>query len=63
MRRIEDERLITGKGRYAGDIKLDGLLHIAFVRSPMPHARIRAIDTSAAKTMPAKRAKVDGAAK
>src|ERR1700681_4190435 len=52
MRRIEDERLITGKGRYAGDIKLDGLLHIAFVRSPMPHARIRAIDTSAAKTMP-----------
>ena len=52
MRRIEDERLITGRGRYAGDIKLDGLLHIAFVRSPMPHARIVAIDTSAAKTMP-----------
>jgi len=52
MRRIEDERLITGRGRYAGDIKLDGLLHIAFVRSPMPHARIVAVDTSAAKTMP-----------
>src|SRR6202162_3013278 len=52
MRRIEDERLITGRGRYAGDIKLEGLLHIAFVRSPMPHARIVAIDSSAAKTMP-----------
>src|SRR6202163_4495327 len=52
MRRIEDERLITGQGRYAGDIKLEGLLHIAFVRSPMPHARIVAIDTAAAKTMP-----------
>jgi len=52
VRRIEDERLITGRGRYAGDIKLEGLLHIAFVRSPMPHARIAAIDTSAAKTMP-----------
>jgi aerobic carbon-monoxide dehydrogenase large subunit len=52
MRRIEDERLVTGRGRYAGDIKLEGLLHIAFVRSPMPHARIVAIDSSAAKTMP-----------
>ncbi|MEA2656937.1 MAG: aerobic carbon-monoxide dehydrogenase large subunit, partial [Chloroflexota bacterium] len=52
MRRIEDERIIKGKGRYAGDIKLDGLLHIAFVRSPMPHARIEAIDSAAAKAMP-----------
>ncbi|MEA2629757.1 MAG: aerobic carbon-monoxide dehydrogenase large subunit [Chloroflexota bacterium] len=51
MRRLEDERLITGKGRYAGDIKLEGLLHLAFARSPLPHARIDAIDTSAAKTM------------
>ena len=51
MRRLEDERLITGRGRYAGDIKLDGLLHLALARSPLPHARIDAIDTSAAKTM------------
>jgi carbon-monoxide dehydrogenase large subunit len=52
MRRLEDERLITGRGRYAGDIKLDGTLHLALSRSPMPHARIEAIDTSAAKAMP-----------
>src|SRR4029077_3809737 len=52
MRRLEDERLITGRGRYASDIKLDGTLYIAFARSPMPHARIEAIDTSVAKTMP-----------
>jgi aerobic carbon-monoxide dehydrogenase large subunit len=51
-RRIEDERLITGAGRYAGDIKLDGLLHAAFCRSTLPHARIRAIDRSAAIAMP-----------
>ena len=52
MRRVEDERLITGRGRYAGDIKLDGLVHVAFCRSSVPHAVIRAIDTSAAKEMP-----------
>jgi aerobic carbon-monoxide dehydrogenase large subunit len=52
MRRLEDERLITGRGRFAGDIKLDGTLHLALSRSPMPHARIKAIDTSAAKAMP-----------
>jgi aerobic carbon-monoxide dehydrogenase large subunit len=52
MRRLEDERLITGRGRYAGDIKLDGTLHLALSRSPMPHARIHAIDTSGAKAMP-----------
>jgi carbon-monoxide dehydrogenase large subunit len=52
MRRLEDERLITGRGRYAGDIKLDGTLHMALARSPMPHARIVAIDTSSAKSMP-----------
>src|SRR5579864_1438990 len=52
MRRVEDERLITGRGRFAGDIKLDGLLHVAFARSPLPHARITAIDTGPAKEMP-----------
>ena len=52
MRRVEDERLITGRGRYAGDIKLDGLVHVAFARSPLPHAVIRAIDTGSAKQMP-----------
>ncbi|HSP09989.1 MAG TPA: xanthine dehydrogenase family protein molybdopterin-binding subunit [Candidatus Dormibacteraeota bacterium] len=52
MRRVEDERLITGRGRFAGDIKLDGLAHVAFCRSTLPHARIRAIDRSGAAAMP-----------
>src|SRR3989442_3004015 len=52
MRRVEDERLITGRGRFAGDIKLDGLVHLAFCRSTLPHARIQAVDTSAALSMP-----------
>ena len=52
MRRVEDERLITGKGRYAGDVKLDGLVHVVFCRSVLPHARIRAVDASIARSMP-----------
>jgi carbon-monoxide dehydrogenase large subunit len=52
MRRVEDQRLITGQGRYAGDIKLDGLVHIAFCRSTLPHARIDAVDRSTAVAMP-----------
>ena len=51
-RRVEDERLIVGGGRFAGDIKLDGLLHAVFCRSTVPHARIRAIDRAAAIAMP-----------
>ena len=51
--RTEDRRLITGRGRYANDIRPEGgVLHIAFCRSPVPHARIRAIDRSAATSMP-----------
>jgi aerobic carbon-monoxide dehydrogenase large subunit len=52
MRRVEDERLITGRGRFAGDIKLEGLVHVAFSRSTVPHARIASIDTTTAKGMP-----------
>jgi aerobic carbon-monoxide dehydrogenase large subunit len=52
VRRVEDERLITGKGHYAGDVKLEGLVHVAFCRSPMPHARIVAIDSAAARSLP-----------
>jgi len=51
-RRLEDERLVTGRGHFAGDIKLEGLVHVAFCRSTLPHARIRAIDRSAALAMP-----------
>ncbi len=50
--RKEDERLVTGKGRFTDDFDLDGQVFAAMVRSPHPHARILAIDTAAAKTMP-----------
>jgi len=51
VQRKEDPALLCGKGRYADDIHLPGMLQAAFVRSPFPHARIRNIDTSAAKAM------------
>src|SRR3978361_774774 len=50
--RKEDRRFITGKGRYVDDIKLLGLTHAHFVRSPHAHARVKSIDSSAATGMP-----------
>src|SRR5262249_52309229 len=50
--RVEDPALLTGRGRFVDDIKLPGMLHGCFVRSPHPHARIRAVDTAAARVMP-----------
>jgi aerobic carbon-monoxide dehydrogenase large subunit len=50
--RLEDPALLTGHGRFVDDIKLAGALHACFVRSPHAHARIRAIDASAARAMP-----------
>ena len=52
MRRLEDERLLTGKGRFNDDVTLPGQLHAAFVRSPYAHARILSIDASAAQSAP-----------
>src|SRR4029453_118965 len=48
LRRKEDERFVTGRGRYVEDLRFPGMLHAAFVRSPYAHARVRAIDTAAA---------------
>lgn len=52
VRRREDPRLITGRGRFTGDVAKQGWLHAAFVRSPLAHARITAIDCSAAAVLP-----------
>jgi len=49
MRRKEDPRMITGRGRYTEDISLPGMLHAVIVRSPEAHAAITSIDTSAAR--------------
>jgi len=50
--RVEDPALLTGRACFVDDIKLRGMLHGCFVRSPHPHARIRAIDTAVARAMP-----------
>lgn len=52
LRRLEDPRLITGQGRYVDDIRLDGTLAVAFVRSTEAHAMIRSIDVDDAIGMP-----------
>src|SRR3989475_4929119 len=52
VKRTEDPRFITGKGRYLDDIKLTAMVHMAILRSPYAHANIRSIDTSAAKAKP-----------
>lgn len=52
MRRVEDVRLTTGKGRYVDDLKLNGMVHAAFVRSPHAHAKILLVDPSDAVNMP-----------
>ena len=52
MKRKEDPRMITGRGRYTEDIQVPGMLHAAIVRSPEAHAAITSIDTSAAKEHP-----------
>ena len=50
--RVEDATLLTGRGRFADDVSAPGQVHVCFVRSPHAHARIEALDASAAARMP-----------
>ena len=50
--RFEDPRLIRGGGRYTDDVKLPGMVHAVVLRSPYAHAKIKPIDTKAAKAAP-----------
>lgn len=50
--RREDPRLLTGRGRFVDDIALPGLLHAQFVRSPVAHARLGAVDLSEVLEVP-----------
>ena len=52
VRRREDPRLVKGRGSYVDDMKLPGMLHLAFKRGDVAHGIIRSIDTSAAEAMP-----------
>lgn len=52
IKRSEDPRLITGQATYVDDIKLHGMLHMVVLRSPYGHARIKSINTEAARKHP-----------
>ncbi|HKF74980.1 MAG TPA: xanthine dehydrogenase family protein molybdopterin-binding subunit [Candidatus Dormibacteraeota bacterium] len=52
LTRVEDRRLVTGGGRFAADERLDGLCHLALLRSPHPHARVVRVDLAAVREMP-----------
>jgi carbon-monoxide dehydrogenase large subunit len=50
--RVEDRRFLIGEGKYVENFELPNALHVTFVRSPYPHARIVGIDASAALDLP-----------
>jgi carbon-monoxide dehydrogenase large subunit len=52
VRRNEDARLLTGRALFVDDVRLDGLLHVAFLRSQHAHARLTSVDASVARTRP-----------
>src|SRR4051812_44966797 len=61
VKRLEDQRLLTGKGQFIDDKPDDGALWLYVLRSPHAHAKIVSIDTQAAAAMPAVRAVYTGA--
>jgi aerobic carbon-monoxide dehydrogenase large subunit len=61
LRRKEDARFIRGMGQYVDDVQLPGMLHLAILRSPVAHARIVNIDTTAAEAHPKVKLVVTGA--
>src|SRR5258706_1820421 len=52
LKRVEDPRLIKGIASYVDDIRLPGMLHAMFLRSPYAHAKINSINIEAAKNLP-----------
>ena len=50
--RLEDRPLVTGRGRFAGDVNFPHQLHMRIVRSPVAHGRLRSIDAEAARRLP-----------
>ena len=52
IKRADDPRLLTGRGQFVDDLKLPRMLHVAFVRSLHPHARIVALERAAAARLP-----------
>lgn len=58
--RLEDPAILSGRGVYVGDVSPPGMLHVAVLRSPHPHALIKAVDTSAVFETPGVAAVVTG---
>lgn len=52
VQRVEDDRLLVGKGEFVADVLPEGVLHAAFLRSPFPHATINSINVTAAARLP-----------
>ncbi|NQW79986.1 MAG: xanthine dehydrogenase family protein molybdopterin-binding subunit [Polaromonas sp.] len=52
VRRLEDDKLLVGAGQFAGDVSPEDQVHLFFLRSPYPHARIASLDSTAALAMP-----------
>lgn len=61
VRRLEDQHLMTGRGKFTDDVNLPGQAHCAFARSPHAHARIARIDATAARKAPGVIAVLTGA--
>ena len=61
MARREAPRFVRGRGTYVDDVQLPGMLHLAVLRSPVAHARIVSVDTTAAEAHPKVKAVVTGA--
>ena len=52
VRRVEDPRILTGRGQYVDDVVLPGMLHAAFLRSTVPHGRLLSVDVAEARSLP-----------
>src|SRR5205814_10569998 len=55
VERIEDLRFLRGRGEFVGDLKSEGMLHAAILRSTIAHGRIRGLDSAAARAIPGAR--------
>ena len=61
VERVEDLRFLRGRGEFVGDLRREGMLHAAILRSPIAHGRLRGIDATAAYAIPGVRAVITAA--
>ena len=61
VERIEDLRFLRGRGEFVGDLRREGMLHAAILRSPIAHGRLRGLDATAARAISGVRAVITAA--